>query len=51
MILSFVNWMNNNQGVAEWMSGIITLIAVLLSLYLSRRSELIISKQRQEENY
>lgn len=51
MILSLLNWMNNNQGVAEWMSGCITIIAVLLSLYLSRRSELIISKQRKEENY
>lgn len=43
--------MNNNQGFAEWVGGFITLIAVGISLYLARRSESIIEKQRQKEKY
>lgn len=35
MILSFVDWMNNNQGVAEWLGVFVTFAAVSLALWQS----------------
>lgn len=35
MILTFVDWMNNNQGVAEWLGAVLTFAAVSLALWQS----------------
>lgn len=46
MILAGIEW----GSVADWVSGFITLIAVVFSLYMARRSENIIAINREQEN-
>lgn len=47
---SVICWMNDNQGFADWISSFFTLSAVIVTLFLARRSETVIEKRRYKEN-